>query len=389
MTTEPEQKESLASVQQKEVEVEGNEDNPADARESAVQDLLSLKEQRSTNDLLDLLNDKLLDIEPEFQREFIWDEKKQAKFIDSLLKGLPVPNLTLAKDYRQEKLFIVDGKQRIMTVSHFMRSKSSEGRSYKNLKFLQNSNGQFPNIKDIHESIRGKMIQDIDASKFDKVGRYIFPTTILIFNQKNPDHQKRIYTIFQRLNEEGIKLNPQEIRHGVYGGEFMKSLTTLRNHKDVKKIWKLPRNNRPERFKYEELILRFFAFYDEWQKERFAYPGNLRQFLNDYIMQNQFITSTDIEKKAAVFLSAVQFISAIYASEELKDIKAKIHWEALVIAIAMNLESIRGAGSKNIQILKDNFRQDILGGSQADWGGILKRQAVKKRQEKSIQAFQA
>ena len=52
---------------------------------------------------------------PEMQRRYVWQKQEARRFIDSILLGLPVPSIFLAKN-NEEKRLIVDGYQRIMTV---------------------------------------------------------------------------------------------------------------------------------------------------------------------------------------------------------------------------------------------------------------------------------
>lgn len=51
---------------------------------------------------------------PELQRKYVWTKKEASRFIDSVLLGLPVPSIFLAKT-EDDKRLIVDGYQRIMT----------------------------------------------------------------------------------------------------------------------------------------------------------------------------------------------------------------------------------------------------------------------------------
>lgn len=59
-------------------------------------------------------------VKPELQRNYVWDRREASRFIDSLLLGLPVPSIFLAQT-ADEKLLIVDGFQRIMTVRDYVR----------------------------------------------------------------------------------------------------------------------------------------------------------------------------------------------------------------------------------------------------------------------------
>jgi len=57
-------------------------------------------------------------VKPELQRHYVWDRVEASRFIDSILLGLPVPSIFLAKT-PDEKLLIIDGYQRIMTVRDY------------------------------------------------------------------------------------------------------------------------------------------------------------------------------------------------------------------------------------------------------------------------------
>ncbi len=57
---------------------------------------------------------------PEYHREFIWDEKHQSRFIESLYLGLPVPFMFSVEIKESVRLEIVDGSQRIRALDAFM-----------------------------------------------------------------------------------------------------------------------------------------------------------------------------------------------------------------------------------------------------------------------------
>lgn len=59
---------------------------------------------------------------PEYQREFVWDDERQSKFIESIILGLPIPLIFVAEN-SDGRLEIVDGSQRIRTLSAFLNNK--------------------------------------------------------------------------------------------------------------------------------------------------------------------------------------------------------------------------------------------------------------------------
>ena len=63
---------------------------------------------------------------PDYQRDMIWDDVRQSKFIESMFLGLPIPYIFVA-DLRPEeedlgRLEIIDGTQRIRTLDKFLRN---------------------------------------------------------------------------------------------------------------------------------------------------------------------------------------------------------------------------------------------------------------------------
>src|SRR5690606_23947119 len=59
-------------------------------------------------------------VKPELQRKYVWGKPEASRFIDSILLGLPIPSIFLAKT-DNNKMLIVDGYQRLMTVYDYMR----------------------------------------------------------------------------------------------------------------------------------------------------------------------------------------------------------------------------------------------------------------------------
>ncbi len=60
---------------------------------------------------------------PDYQRELVWPEEHQSRFIESVLMGLPIPLLFVADVAGQEgRAEIVDGSQRVRTLARFMRN---------------------------------------------------------------------------------------------------------------------------------------------------------------------------------------------------------------------------------------------------------------------------
>lgn len=74
---------------------------------------------------LDKWEDKQLEVPP-FQRNYVWDQVKASKLIESFLLGLPVPGVFLYKERKTNKLLVIDGQQRILSAIRFFKNEFDE-----------------------------------------------------------------------------------------------------------------------------------------------------------------------------------------------------------------------------------------------------------------------
>src|SRR5437762_9654187 len=52
---------------------------------------------------------------PGFQRNYVWDIKRASKLIESLILGLPVPQIFLYEE-SPNSFLVIDGQQRLMSI---------------------------------------------------------------------------------------------------------------------------------------------------------------------------------------------------------------------------------------------------------------------------------
>ena len=62
---------------------------------------------------------------PSFQRKYVWSINQASKFIDSLLRGLPIPTLMFYQDSDARQV-VIDGQQRLKTILFFRGDITSE-----------------------------------------------------------------------------------------------------------------------------------------------------------------------------------------------------------------------------------------------------------------------
>ena len=231
---------------------------------------------------------------PELQRHYVWDKIEASRFIDSLLLGLPVPSIFLAKT-RDEKLLIVDGYQRIMTVHDYVRGIFSQDDKV----FRLSRSAR------INERWRGKAFAELPEPE----QRRIKNTTIhaIVFVQQHPmNDDTSLHQVFERINTSGRTLLPQEIRNCVSQGGLNTLLFSLNKMELWRELFGLA--DIDSRMRDMEFILRFFALSSETfandRRERLS----LKRFLDIYMEQNENPTDDECAELHRRFANAVELV---------------------------------------------------------------------------------
>jgi len=232
-------------------------------------------------------------VKPELQRKYVWDKAEASRFIDSLLLGLPVPSIFLAQT-ADEKLLIIDGFQRIMTVYDYVRGIfAKDGRAFA----LSRSDK-------INKRWRGKTFNELTEAE----QRRIRNTTIhaIIFAQQQPaEDDTSLFQVFERINTSGRTLMPQEIRNCVAQGRFNSLLINLNDYKPWRDLFGLSEPD--SRMRDMEFILRFFALTSEKFRQDPREKISLRRFLDLYMKSNANPIDEDIEEMRRRFTQAIDF----------------------------------------------------------------------------------
>lgn len=195
---------------------------------------------------------------PPFQRKFVWKRNQASRFVESLLLGLPVPGIFLFREPDTRKLMVVDGQQRIVTLSSFYGGVLG-GRKF--------------TLSRVTPEFQGKAYADLEDDDRRALDDAIIHATI--FHQDEPtDDRGSVYSVFERLNTGGSVLQPQEIRSCVYRGPLIDLLGELAKDDDWRSLWGRP----SDRKKDEEVILRFLALHNDLD----AYQPPLKRFLNEF-----------------------------------------------------------------------------------------------------------
>lgn len=223
---------------------------------------------------------------PDFQRSFVWTRPQASRFIESILLGLPIPGIFLYREEETNKMLVVDGLQRLSSLTAFLTGK------------FPDSDKTF-RLESVSENYDGRTFNDLESEDKRLINNTIIHATI--FQQTLPTQDdSSVYLIFERLNTGGTPLQPQEIRAALYHGPFCDFLTELNEVESWRKIF----GRTSRRRKDEELILRYLAFL--YSKEDYAAP--MVKFLNRFMSGNRHLTKLKKRQVQQTFEHTFDFI---------------------------------------------------------------------------------
>ena len=243
---------------------------------------------------------------PGFQRNYVWDIKRASKLIESLILGLPVPQVFLYEESRN-KFLIIDGQQRLLTVFFFMKERFPRKEKRGELRRVMNSEGGLtPEILANDEFFTPFRLQlaKLPSGSENRFSRLTYgtlgdhqtqfnlrPIRNVIVKQISPrNDDSSIFEMFNRLNTGGVNLNTQEIRACLYHSAFFENLFTLNERPAWRKQLDTP--DPDYRMRDIEIILRALSLRDGTD----AYAGSMTSFINSFCKKAQSFPSEEVER---------------------------------------------------------------------------------------------
>jgi hypothetical protein len=305
------------------------------------ENVVAYNEQRSCADLNRMFVSKKLEIQPDFQREVVWKDPERTRFIDSLVKHLPIPSMCFSLDVKSQKWKVIDGLQRMDTITTF----------------LGTAEMRLADLEDVHPSLRGMKNSELRDGKEDQRRLYSsvedisLPITVIRCDYEIESHMAYLFTIFNRLNSGGVRLNNQEIRNCIYSGAFNDLLKDFDKHdsqwRRVKgRIW-----GNVDRFRSIEVLLRGLAFADRLEE----YDGNLAHFLNDYMHANRRPDQATLDRTRTNLEFAADAAMTVL-SELAGGKKSLVIIEGVLVGILANVDGLRALGPNAEGFLRDRAR---------------------------------
>lgn len=262
---------------------------------------------------------------PEFQRGYVWNRSQASRLIESLIIQCPIPVVYFSQSL-DNKLVVVDGNQRLLSI-----------KLYVNDAFELQGLTTYPELNGYSWSSLDPRFRD-----------HISNRTLRCITILKDTHPQIKFDVFERLNTGSVKLNAQELRHGLNHGSLMEVLDELTKNA----IWREAvgiRNDK--RMRGAELILRYFAF--RYDRQNYSKP--LSSFLDQFSNKNKNLADSSIESWSndfSVVMSRINFAFGRLAFRFYdKELKASTAFNSALY----DAEMIGFAETNNSRILTKRF----------------------------------
>jgi len=290
----------------------------------------------SIGEIISLYQDGDLKLNPAYQRLFRWDTDHKVRFIESILIGIPVPQIFVAQK-EDGKWDVVDGVQRISTLLQLVGElPDHDPLVLEGTKYLPSLQGLTWNT------------MPNDAKRLLKRARI---GVNIILTENSIESQ---YELFQRLNTGGISLESQEIRNCLIimlNEHYYDLINDLKNYRNFKECLTITE----DKYKVEyhmELIVRYLIA--KRNKVDFNNYNIATEKLSDFLDEEMSLLISDadfnIDEEIELFKRVFDFLSERMGQDIFKKYNiekdcfegpfSNSSYEAILVGVAENLDSL-------------------------------------------------
>ncbi|MDM8565694.1 DUF262 domain-containing protein [Candidatus Halobeggiatoa sp. HSG11] len=285
-------------------------------------------------------------INPDFQRNLVWNLKQKSKFIESIILNFPLPPFYVNQT-REGKYIIVDGLQRTSTLHEFV-----------NNKFKLNGLEALPKLDGYNFSELTTLTGDYQTRIEDKkLNLYIIRPSVPV---------EVVYDIFSRINTGGTMLQRQEVRNCIFIGKATKLLNELSEKEYFRKA--IDYGVSPKRMKDREVVLRYLAF--KILDYTTDYNDDMSLFVEKAMRKINLMTDTEIEKLKKDFKRVMTLTFSFFGKNNFRlpsnQTRGKIN--IAVLESVCYFFSLHGDAflKKNRQTIQSNFNKLLQDGVYLD-----------------------
>ncbi len=325
----------------------------------------------SFGELINLYKNGELIIRPQYQRLFRWSEAQKTALIESILLSIPIPPIFVAED-KDGVWELVDGLQRVSTFISFFGDLKSNGQQ---IDCQVQSNSLITNeeedieeyddeVTDVTETKNkwilqeGGLVKALQGFNVDtlpgnlKINLKRAVCRVEILRGESSTSMK--YELFKRLNSGGSKLTPQEIRNAIYRGvdpRLNELLLKITNNELFRRLTALSTGRLDELYD-QELVLRFFAFYNNADN----IDDNMERYLNSFMEETVKNPDFDYEGYEALLMRVLELVGSANDEKIFRNHRGffvPAYFEGILIGVAQNIDKY----TDNIDLLKTKITE--------------------------------
>ncbi|MCJ8209939.1 DUF262 domain-containing protein [Mucilaginibacter sp. RS28] len=285
-----------------EAEQSGTENSDTSITEEANPydpDLIKVNSKQFSVKLIDeMINNKDIDLNPDFQRNYVWTSLQKSRLIESILLRIPLPMFYFAEE-RDGLISVVDGLQRLTTIKEFMDNKFP----LKNLEYLKDTcEGRYYTDHNGKKGIDPKYFRWFNMTQF----------SVNVIDPSSPAKVK--YDIFRRINTGGKPLNNQEIRNCLASKALRTILKQMAELEEFKTA--TDRSIKPTRMDDQEIALRFILFLRLVQSNKTIdnYNGYMDSSLDELTDELSKHSTSELEHFVSSFSNAMKNAEYLFGS---------------------------------------------------------------------------
>ncbi|WP_216603073.1 DUF262 domain-containing protein [Vibrio coralliilyticus] len=318
--------------------------NIIDEIETATHQLKTDNYAMSIGEIINLYRDGDMILDPAFQRLFRWEDGQKTKLIESILIGIPVPEIFVAQK-SDHTWHVVDGVQRLSTILQMAGVLDNyPPLTFESCKYIP--------------SLEGQSWKTLPAELQRSVKRSKLKITIL----RTTDSDEAQYELFQRLNTGGTNLSVQEVRNCVilmFDEELYNLINELKNYPNFLNCLTLKEEDY-EQEEHMELILRMFIGYNNQVK--YEEHGQINKIvISEFIDKEtiRLVNTADYNAFSSAFKRTFDMLNLTLGENTFKKYDSQINkfkggfnvsiFEILTIGIASNIDSVSSLGSKALE----------------------------------------
>lgn len=245
--------------------------------------------------LMDMIIEGDLQLDPDYQRNYRWEDKKASRFIESIALNIPVPVFYFAEE-PDGRFSVIDGQQRLTSLFRYIRPND--------LDVLFEGKAVEPLVLEglqIRSDLNGKSYNSLSREDRSTITKR--PVRCIVVLNESDSTLK--FEVFERLNTGSAKLTDQEVRNCIYRGGLNTLIKELSSNIKFNEMLNLPIASQ-KNMKSAELVLRFIAYKDLNDETR--YNDNYNEYLNQFMEENREIGPQRLGQIKNCFESTVDIL---------------------------------------------------------------------------------